>query len=133
MCHKPSIAQIASFCSRHQVAARVGSVHLWLLFHFLFFALSSCGRLLPGDFTSVLLLRPRAVNERYRDVLTATLGLGLAVAFYQKHMEVRSHRLGVKLPHHQGDLTSMVSGVVRYMLHEVRQSHLRRAKGKRSC
>jgi hypothetical protein len=71
------------------------------------------------------------VNERYGDVSTASLGLSLAVAFYQKHMEVRSHRLGVKLPHHHCDLTSMVSGVVYYMLHEVGQSHLRRAKGKR--
>jgi hypothetical protein len=32
-------------------------------------------------------------------------------------MEVRGRRLGVKLPHHQCDLTSMVSGMVRQMLH----------------
>jgi hypothetical protein len=54
---------------------------------------------------------------------------GLA-AFHQKHMEVRGQRLGVKLSHHQCDLTSMVSGMVRQMLHEVRQSDLCRAKGK---
>jgi len=41
---------------------------------------------------------------------------GLA-AVYKEHMEVRGQRLGVKLPHHQRDLTSMVSGVVRHMLH----------------
>ena len=54
----------------------------------------------------------------------------LAAAFRQKHMEVRGQRLGVKLPHHQCDLTSMVSGMVGKMLHEVRQSDLCRAKGK---
>ena len=39
-------------------------------------------------------------------------GRNLAAAFRQKHMEVRGQRLGVKLPHHQCDLTSMVSGMV---------------------
>jgi hypothetical protein len=39
----------------------------------------------------------------------------------QKHMEVRGQRLGVKLPHHHRDLTSMVSGMVRQMLREVYQ------------
>ena len=32
-------------------------------------------------------------------------------------MEVRGQRSGVKLPHHQRDLTSMISGMVRQMLH----------------
>jgi hypothetical protein len=36
-------------------------------------------------------------------------------------MEVRGQRLGVKLPRHHRDLTSMVSGMVRQMLHEVYQ------------
>ena len=49
-------------------------------------------------------------------------------AFHQKHMEVRGHGLGVKLPHHQCDLTSMVSGMVCQMLHQVRQSDMRSAK-----
>ena len=49
-------------------------------------------------------------------------------AFHQKHMEVRGQRLSVKLPHHRCDLTSMVSGMVRQMLHEVRQSDLCCAK-----
>src|ERR1700722_11389752 len=46
----------------------------------------------------------------------------LAAAFHQKHVKVRGQRVGVKLPHHGCDLTSMVSGMVRHMLHEVRQS-----------
>jgi hypothetical protein len=49
----------------------------------------------------------------------------LAAAFHQKDMEVRGQRLGAKLPHHQRDLTSMVSGMVRQMLHQVHQSDLR--------
>jgi hypothetical protein len=51
-----------------------------------------------------------------------------ATAFHQKHMEVGGHRFGVKLPHHQCDLTPMVSGMVRQMLHQVRQTDVRRAK-----
>jgi len=53
----------------------------------------------------------------------------LAAAFHKKHMEVRGQGFGVKLPHHQCDLTSMVSGMIRQMFHEVRQSDLCRAKG----
>ena len=56
----------------------------------------------------------------------------LAAAFHQKHVEVRGQRLGVKLPHHGCDLTSMVSGMVRHMLHEVRQPDLCGAKGEHS-
>jgi hypothetical protein len=56
----------------------------------------------------------------------------LAAAFDQKHMEVRGKRLGVKLAHHQRDLTSMVSGMVRQMLHEVGQTDLRCAKREHS-
>ena len=41
-------------------------------------------------------------------------------AFHQKHMEIRGQRLNVELPHHQCDLTSMVGGMVRQMLHQVR-------------
>jgi hypothetical protein len=59
-----------------------------------------------------------------------TLDLSLAAAFNQKHMEVRGQRLGVKLPHHHCDLTSMVSGMIRQMLHEGCQSDLCRAKRK---
>jgi hypothetical protein len=54
----------------------------------------------------------------------------LAAAFHQKDMEVRGQKLGVKLPHHQCDLTSMVSGMVRQMLHQVRQTDLCCAKRK---
>jgi hypothetical protein len=50
----------------------------------------------------------------------------------KKHMEVRCHRLGAKLPHHQRDLTPMVSGMVCQMLHQVRQADLRCAKRKHS-
>ncbi len=39
-------------------------------------------------------------------------------------MEIRGQRLSVELPHHQRDLTSMVGGMVRQMLHQVRQSDL---------
>jgi hypothetical protein len=49
-------------------------------------------------------------------------------AFHQKHMEIRGQRLNVELPHHQCDLTSMVGGMVRQMLHQVRQSDLCFAK-----
>jgi len=41
-------------------------------------------------------------------------------------------RLGIKLAHHEGDLTSMVNGMVRQMLHQVRQAELRGAKRKHS-
>ncbi len=44
--------------------------------------------------------------------------------------EVRGQRLGIKLSHHQCDLTPMVSGMVRQMLHQVRQTDLCRAKRK---
>ena len=45
-------------------------------------------------------------------------------------MEVGGQRLGPKLPHHQSDLTTMVSGMVRQMLHQVRQAGLCCAKRK---
>ena len=59
----------------------------------------------------------------------------LPAAFHQKHMEIRGQRLSVELPHHQCDLTSMVGGMVRQMLHQVRETDLRGANGKRpaSC
>jgi hypothetical protein len=44
----------------------------------------------------------------------------IAAALHQKHGEVRRERFGVKLPHHQRDLTAMVAGMVRQMLHQVR-------------
>jgi len=47
-------------------------------------------------------------------------------------MEVRGQSLGPKLPHHQRDLTPVVSGMVRQMLHQVRQTDLRRANRKHS-
>jgi hypothetical protein len=47
-------------------------------------------------------------------------------------MEVRGHGLGTKLPHHQSDLASVVSGVVRQMLHQVHQSNLCCAKWEHS-
>lgn len=50
--------------------------------------------------------------------------------FREKHVKVSGWRLGAKLPHHQRDLAAMVSGMVRQMLHQVRQSKLCRAKGK---
>jgi hypothetical protein len=57
---------------------------------------------------------------------------GIARTFHQEHMEVRGHRLGTKLPHHQSDLASVVRGMVRHMLHQVRQSDLRGAKWEHS-
>jgi hypothetical protein len=42
----------------------------------------------------------------------------------QKYMKVRGGRLRAQLPDHQCDLTSMISGMVRQMLHQVRQSNL---------
>ena len=54
----------------------------------------------------------------------------LTAAFHQKYMEVRGQRLGAKLANHQCDLTSMVSGMVRQMLHQMRQSNLCCAKRK---
>jgi hypothetical protein len=39
--------------------------------------------------------------------------LPFAGALQEKHMEVRGERLGVKLPQHECNLTSMVSGMVR--------------------
>jgi len=47
-----------------------------------------------------------------------------AAALHQKHGEVRGERLSGKLPHHQRHLPPMVSGMVRQMLHEVRQTDL---------
>jgi len=52
----------------------------------------------------------------------------LAASFRKEYMKVRRDRLGVKLAHHQRDLTPMVGGVVRRMLHRLRQRNLRRAK-----
>ncbi len=57
----------------------------------------------------------------------------LTAAFHQKHMEIRGRRLGAKLPHHQGDLTPVVSGMVRHMLHQVRQTGLCCPKRRRRC
>src|SRR5215472_8022796 len=54
-------------------------------------------------------------------------------AFRQKHVEVRGHRFRIELSHHQRDLTSVVSGMVREMLHQVPQAHFLFAKGKRFC
>jgi len=57
---------------------------------------------------------------------------GFARTFHQKHMEIRGHRLGTKLPHHQSDLASMVGGMVRHMLHQVRQADVCGAKWEHS-
>src|SRR5207249_10073943 len=46
----------------------------------------------------------------------------LTAPFHQKHMEVRGKSLGAKLPHHQRDLTPVISGMVRQMLRQVRQT-----------
>ena len=54
----------------------------------------------------------------------------LVAAFHQKDMEVRGQRHGVKLAHHQCELTSMVSRMVCQMLHQVHQSDLCCAKRK---
>jgi hypothetical protein len=56
----------------------------------------------------------------------------LAAAFHQKHMEIRGQRLNVELPHHQCDLTWMVGGMVRQVLHQVRQSDLNEAAVRRT-
>ena len=56
----------------------------------------------------------------------------LTAPFHQKHMEVRGKSLGAKLPHHQRDLTPVISGMVRQMLRQVRQTDLRCANGKHS-
>ena len=71
-----------------------------------------------------------SVRERKLEVATATSPSALARAFHQKHGEVRGARLGGKLPHHVRDLASMVGGMVRQMLHEVRKTDLRRADRK---
>jgi hypothetical protein len=47
-------------------------------------------------------------------------------------MEVRGHRLSTQLPHHQSDLASMVSGMVRQVLHQVHQSDFCCAKWEHS-
>jgi hypothetical protein len=61
-------------------------------------------------------------------VTLETRNCSLARTFQQEHMEVRSHRLGTKLPHHQCDLTTTVSGMVCQMLHQMRQCDLCCAK-----
>ena len=48
----------------------------------------------------------------------------LAGRIRQKHMEVRGQWLGIKLPQHQRDLTSMVGGMVYQVLHQERQTDL---------
>jgi hypothetical protein len=84
----------------------------------------------------IISLRP-TIRPEHVGVKVATVGIAqrglmcrrrLALAFNQKHMEVGGQRLDVKLPHHQCDLTSMVSGMVCQMLHKVHQSDLRCAK-----
>jgi hypothetical protein len=45
-----------------------------------------------------------------------------APTFRQKDMEIGRRRLAGKLAHHQRNLTSMVSGMVCQMLHQVRQA-----------
>ena len=51
-----------------------------------------------------------------------------ARAFQQKYVEIGGQRFGVELPHHHGDLTAMIRGVVDQMLHQVRQTELCCAK-----
>jgi hypothetical protein len=48
----------------------------------------------------------------------------------QKHVKVRRRWLGIKLPQHQRDLTSMVGGMVHEVLHQARQTDLCRTKRK---
>lgn len=47
----------------------------------------------------------------------------LAPPFHQKHMEIGRHRPRPKLPHHQRNLTAVVSGMVRHVQHQVRKRH----------
>ena len=51
-----------------------------------------------------------------------------ARAFQQKYVEIGGQRFGIELPHHHGDLTAMIRGVVDQMLHQVRQTELCCAK-----
>src|SRR5215467_10656400 len=52
--------------------------------------------------------------------------------FHERHVKIRRQRLGPKLPQHQGDLPSMVRGMVREVLHQVHQAHLRPANRQHS-
>jgi len=65
--------------------------------------------------------RPSRAGRPAR-VLARLLCCTPAPTFRQKDMEIRRRRLAGKLAHHQCDLTSMVSGMVCQMLHQVRQS-----------
>src|SRR6516225_3397232 len=51
-----------------------------------------------------------------------------ARAFQQKYVEIGGQKFGIELPHHHGDLTAMIRGVVDQMLHQVRQTELCCAK-----
>src|ERR1700757_1700301 len=74
---------------------------------------------------------PASFFGSIKSSLSRLLCIGsFAAAFHQKQGEVRGERLGGKLPHHQRDLTPVVSGMVRQMLHEVRQTDLCCAKRK---
>ena len=54
----------------------------------------------------------------------------LAGILHQKDVEVRRPRLGPELPHCQRELTSMVGGVIREVLHQVHQFDLCSSKWK---
>ena len=52
--------------------------------------------------------------------------------FQKKYVEIRRQRLSTKLPHHERHLTSMVSGVIDDVLHQVHQREPRSTKGEHS-
>ena len=49
--------------------------------------------------------------------------------FQKKYVEIGRQRLSTKLPHRERHLTSMISGVVDDVLHEVHQREPRSTKG----
>ena len=46
------------------------------------------------------------------------------MSLHQKHVEIRLQLLGTELSQHRRDLTPMVGGMTRQVLHKVRQRHL---------
>ena len=49
--------------------------------------------------------------------LTQRVSRILHPAFHQEYVKVCRHGLGANLPHHQRNLSAMVSGMVRHVLH----------------
>ena len=52
------------------------------------------------------------------------LGSHRTAALYQKHGEVCRERLGRKLAHHERNLPPVICGMVRQVLHQMRQADL---------